>query len=88
MTECGVVYCSKLLRRFEKLLNSCYETYNLEIEKLRIDVAEYYTKVLGAMILSKDLNRLMRIEHFGQNSELHSIKLSEFIPNDFLVDKI
>ena len=50
-----------LLRNFEKLLNSDTENYNLEIEKLRIDIARYYTEVLGVTILKKDLNKLMRI---------------------------
>jgi hypothetical protein len=40
-----IVYCYKLLWDLEKILNSDLEKYNLEIEKLRIDIAKYYGKV-------------------------------------------
>lgn len=82
LTEDDIVYCYKLLWDLEKILNSDLEKYNLEIEKLRIDIAKYYGKVLGELILNKDLDKLMRIEHFEQNCKV--VKLNEFVPNDFL----
>jgi len=81
-----VLYCCKLLLTFEKIIKSDMESYNLEVEKLRIDIAEYNTKILGRMILKKDLNKIMRIEHFAQNDKIEVHNLNEFIPDDFLVE--
>jgi hypothetical protein len=36
-----VLYCFKLLLTFEKIIKSDMESYNLEVEKLRIDIAEF-----------------------------------------------
>ena len=64
-----ILYCCKLLSDFEEKLKSNNATYNEQIEKLRIDIAEYYIKFLGSAISKKDLNRLMNIEHYGQSNK-------------------
>jgi hypothetical protein len=78
-----LLYFYKLMRTFDKELKSNNKEYNLNIEKLRINVAEFYDGVLGLMILNKDLNRLMKIEHYEQNSIIEVIEMSEFVPDDF-----
>ena len=78
-----ILYCCKLLWAFDKELKSDTKKYNLEIEKLRIDVARYYTEILESMISNKDLNKLMRIEHYEQNDKIEVIEMNEFIPDDF-----
>lgn len=79
----NILYCCKLLFDFDKLLISSNETYNLEIEKLRLNIAKYYSRVLGRMILWKDLDSLMTIEHFFQNENFEHLNLNEVIPDDF-----
>lgn len=81
-----IIYCYKLLSDFDDLLRSDNQTYNLEIEKLRIDVARYYNGILGSVILAKDLNRLMRIAHFQQSDRIDVLDLDYFIPDDFLIE--
>ncbi len=76
--------CYHLLRNFEKILKSDIENYDLEIEKLRIEIAKYYTEVLELKIATKDLNMLMRVEHFEQNDSIEIIKINKFVPNDFI----
>jgi hypothetical protein len=83
LTEDEIVYCCKLLWNFNAIYESSAEHYNVEIEKLRINIAQYYTKVLESKIAKKDINKLMRIEHFGQNTKIGTIKLNEYIPKDF-----
>jgi hypothetical protein len=78
-----IVYCCKLLFSCENLLKSKIQNYGLEIEKLRLDIAKYYTEILGFLILNKDLDRLMRIEHFEQDDKIGVVKLNEFLPDDF-----
>ncbi len=85
LSQHEILYCCKLLWIFEKELESNIEEYNLEIEKLRIDVSQFYNEVLGLLISNKDLNRLMKIEHYNQSNEIEVIEMSEFIPDDFWI---
>jgi len=78
-----ILYCCKLFWTFDKALKSNLKEYNLDIEKLRIDVSKFYTDILELLISNKDLNRLMKIEHYEQNDKIEVIEMSEFIPNDF-----
>lgn len=78
-----VLYCCKLLFQFDEALHSDVKKYHLGIERIRIDIAEYYSNVLGRMILWNDLEKLMKIEHFWQNEKIDISKLEEFIPKDF-----
>ncbi|THV63150.1 MULTISPECIES: hypothetical protein [Chryseobacterium] len=78
-----VLYCCKLLFQFDESLHSDIKKYHLGIERIRIDIAEYYSNVLGRMILWNDLEKLMKIEHFWQNEKIDISKLEEFIPKDF-----
>ena len=78
-----ILYCCKLLWSFDKELKSNIKEYNLNIEKLRIDIAEYYSEVLSAMISNKDLKRLMKIEHYEQNEKIEVFEIKEFVPDDY-----
>jgi hypothetical protein len=78
-----ILYCCKLLCDFDQALNSNNKSYNVEIERLRIDIATYYSDFLGRMILWKDLDKLMKVEHFLQNDKIETIELKNFIPDDF-----
>ena len=78
-----VLYCCKLLFQFDEALHSDIKKYHLGIERIRVDIAEYYSNVLGRMILWNDLDKLMKIEHFWQSEKIDISKLEEFIPKDF-----
>ncbi|MFZ4930733.1 hypothetical protein [Chryseobacterium sp. Mn2064] len=78
-----IIYCCKLLFQFDEVLHSDIKKYHLGIERIRIDIAEYYSNILGRMILLNDLDRLMKIEHFWQSEKIDISKLEEFIPSDF-----
>ncbi|WP_300691443.1 hypothetical protein [Chryseobacterium sp.] len=78
-----IIYCCKLLFQFDEVLHSDIKKYHLGIERIRIDIAEYYSNILGRMILLNDLDKLMKIEHFWQSEKIDIAKLEEFIPNDF-----
>ena len=78
------IWQCKLLYDFDKILNSENKSYNLEIEKLRIDIAKFYTEVFEIMITKKDLARVMKVEHFEQSDSIETIELDKFIPNDFI----
>jgi len=78
-----ILYCCKLLCVFDKELKSDNKDYNLDIEKLRIDVSRFYSETLELLISRKDLNRLMKIEHYEQNDKIEVIEINEFVPDDF-----
>lgn len=78
-----ILYGCKLLWEFDKELKSDIQEYNLNREKLRVDVTVFYNEVLGLLISHKDLNRLMKVEHYEQNDKIEVIKMSEFVPDDF-----
>lgn len=86
LNENEIMYYCKLLWNFDKELNSETKKYNSGIEELRIEVAKYYTEILKSLISNKDLVKLMRVEHFGQNENVEVIELSEFMPNEFNID--
>ncbi|WP_295232747.1 hypothetical protein [uncultured Chryseobacterium sp.] len=83
INEIDIIYCCKLLLNFNGMLNFNNDSQQIEILKLRIDIAEYYSDILGKMILFNDLNRLMRIEHFWENEDFDHLKLEKLIPDDF-----
>ncbi|WP_090023727.1 hypothetical protein [Chryseobacterium oleae] len=78
-----ILYCCKLLFEFDQALHSDLKKYHVGIEKIRVDIAKYNMNILGKMILWKDLDRLMKIEHFWQSEKNDISKLEEFVPNDF-----
>jgi len=78
-----ILYCCKLLFDFDEILNHDNKNYHIGIEKLRINIAIYYSDFLGRMILWKDLDKLMKVEHFFQNDRIETIELKNFIPDDF-----
>lgn len=83
LSQDEIFYCCKLLWVFDKELKSDIKEYNLDIEKVRIDISKFYSEVLGLLISHKDLNRLMKVEHYEQNNKNEVIEMSEFVPNDF-----
>lgn len=83
LSQGEVLYCCKLLWAFDKELKSDNKGYNLDIEKLRIDVSTFYSQILELLISHNDLNRLMKVEHYEQNDKIEVIEMSEFIPDDF-----
>lgn len=80
-----ILYCCKLLSDFNEALQSDVQTYHIGIEKIRIDIAIFYSDILGKMILWKDLDKLMKVEHFLQNEMIETYRLEEFIPKDFVI---
>lgn len=73
----------KLLKTFKDKLNSNIEEYSLEFEKLRIDVANYYSSVFEPILLKKDLEKVTRVEHYFQNLHIEVTGMNEFITDDF-----
>ncbi len=78
-----MAYLLKLLEIFEMYLSSNFKEYNLKLEKLRIDICEYYYFILEPKISRRYLKKLMKVEHFNQNDAIETIKLQFFIPDDF-----
>lgn len=76
-------YCCKLLLDFESILQSDNNFYTVEMEKLRIEIAVYYSEILGKLIKNRDLKKLMKIQHFEQSEYNRTIELKFFIPDDF-----
>ncbi len=83
LTEDEIFYCCKLLWKFDRELKTNTKKYNIEIEKIRIDIVKFYTRVLKLKITNKDLEILMKIEHFEQSDKIEVIELDQYIPNDF-----
>ncbi|TGE28642.1 hypothetical protein [Hymenobacter metallicola] len=54
--------------------------YTLELEMLRVDIATFYSRASRVMLSKKELDKIMRVEHFWQNPILTTITLEEFIP--------
>lgn len=69
-----VVYCYELLRELKYLLDSDIHKYELETEKLRIDIAKFASNVLVGKLLSKDIRLGNSVEHYLQNVEVISIQ--------------
>ena len=77
--------CLYLLKNLEERLNSDITKYNLEVEKIRIEIAKFYTHILQFAISRKDQNRLMKIEHFNSNVNIEIVEIEDFIPSDFKI---
>jgi len=73
-----ILCCCKLLSIFDEYLKSDFQSYNLEVEKLRIDIAKFYSNVLECKLRRKDSDKAMRIEHYFQNSILKTTPMEEF----------
>lgn len=78
-----ILYCCKLLWFFDKELKSDNIEYNLDIEKLRMDVSKFYSETLELLISYKDLNRVMKVEHYEQSANVEVVEMRELVPNDF-----
>lgn len=71
--------CIEFLDRFDQLLHEEFNDYPKKAEILRVEIAKYYSFVLGSRISNKDLNRVMKVEHFLQNDKiLKTIKIENF----------
>ncbi len=87
LTENEMLYCCKILSKFNYYINSEIQEYNLNLEKLRGDISKYYSEILELMISKKDLGKLMRIEHYNSNTQIETININEFLPYSFkLID--
>lgn len=82
LTEESMRYYCELLYLFKQELEKNDNVYDQEIEKLRIDIALFYMNELKPWISKRDLDKLMKIEHF-QESNSSTLKLINFIPDDF-----
>ncbi len=78
LTALEVLCCCTLLSSFDKYLGMDFPTYNLEIEKLRMDIAKFNRTVLGSRLLRKDWEKAMSIEHYLQNPILKTTAMEEF----------
>ena len=70
--------CIELLEKFNTLLSKEFKDYPKEAELVRVEIAKYYSLVLGANMYGKDLKRCMLVEHFFQNENLKTIKIEVF----------
>ena len=82
LTEESMRYYCELLYLFKQELEKNDNVYDQEIEKLRIDIVLFYMNELKPWISKRDLDKLMKIEHF-QESNNSTLKLINFIPDDF-----
>ena len=83
LTNYQLNYIVELLTKFNHFLKSDLEEYTLDIEKLRIEIVSFYSEKSDLMLSKKDWSRLMKIEHFYQNSKISLISLKDFFPSDF-----
>jgi hypothetical protein len=79
LTNEEVQYCCQKLNMMKQYLNLSNDPDRLEIEKLRIEVAELNYNIIQFMLSVKDRNKAMRIEHYLQNENLDTIKIEKFI---------
>lgn len=81
LKDCEILYCSQLLHQFDLLLNRSFSEYPLEAEKLRIDIATFYSYVLEPKLSIKDYFRTMRVEHFMQSERIEVVNIDVFATN-------
>lgn len=79
LSEGELKYCHNLLNEFQNLIETDFVNFPIEAEKLRIDIAMFYTNALQPKISAKDFERVLRIEHFMQNSNLRCIEIIQFL---------
>jgi hypothetical protein len=73
-----ILHCCQMLRQFNALLNQDFSRYPLEAEKLRIDIARFYSFILEPKMFRKDLDKAMKVEHFMQSENLSTIGIDVF----------
>lgn len=78
ISDIEVLHCCQLLKQFNFLLNCEFSSYPLEAEKLRIEIAKFYSCILKTKINKKDFNDAMKVEHFMQNENLVILKIDHF----------
>jgi len=83
LSESDILYCCNVLQEFDKILTLDIKDYNFDVEALRQKIAIYYSTRLESYISSKDLKKVMQIEHFCQNENLIVFPMCEFVPSDF-----
>jgi hypothetical protein len=80
LSEDQAQYCYQLLSRFDSFLNLDVDKYNLEMERLREDIAKFnYINVVRHQIKSKDADRAMHVECFLQSENLKVNSIYEFV---------
>ncbi|MDQ0593656.1 hypothetical protein QFZ37_002025 [Chryseobacterium ginsenosidimutans] len=71
-----------LLLSFDRHLKSD-SPYTTETEVLRIDIARFYSKVLGPKISVRNLKKLSFTEYYMQNKVVKAFELKRLVPKDF-----
>lgn len=75
LSETEILYCCQLLLRCDELLKSDIPGFTIDAEKLRIDVAKYYSCLLEFKLTWRDQDRAMSVEHFMVNNVILTPRL-------------
>lgn len=78
MPEIEIKTLCLLLDEFNALLNES-SPHGYHLERLRVDIANFYTGSLGFLLSGKDFEIVNDIEHFSQNETLHTLSVSNII---------
>ncbi len=80
LSKMELLYCCFLLSEFHAVLETHEGSYNLEIEKVRLAIARFYTGVLESKLSLTDLKRTMSVEHYLSAEHLSLVTIAEFLP--------
>lgn len=76
LTEEQVEICVKLLLTVDKFLISDIKVYTIEVQKLRLFIADYYMDILKVRLKPKDFSKILSVEHYMQN--VATVKMADF----------
>ncbi|RYU72608.1 hypothetical protein [Hymenobacter persicinus] len=80
LTLYATSYACQLLDRHNAYLRADITEFTPELEMLRRDIADFYTRASEVMLSRSELRKIMRVEHFWQNPILTTIALKDFLP--------
>jgi hypothetical protein len=78
MKEVEILYCYQQLMAFEKAVNSDIEQYNMDLEKLRVNICLITYNVIKSKLPIKRKLKAQQVEHYNQNRIGVTIPISEF----------
>jgi hypothetical protein len=79
LTSSEVAYMWQALKTYQSYLATDWDTYSVELEKLRLRIARFCYTVLEAKLSHRELRHTMRIEHYLSAYHLQTVPLQSFL---------
>lgn len=79
LTSVEVAYVWQALETYQRYLATDWNAYSIELETLRVRIANFCYTVLEAKLSRRELDHTMRIEHYFSAHHLPTVPLKPFL---------